>query len=447
MAVKIEPWHNSILILSIIFFLCVQCEEQIDDNSVRNRKEFWLQDLSLLQDKYFKRNKSFPKDSIAKANVIINSIKDEIDSLSNSEIQLQLSKAIALANNAHTCLEFGSFKRIPLLLYWFSDGLYIISCDKESKDLLGKKIITMADNEPGEIIETMQEFIPGNKQWIKYLSTYYLTCPDFLYGMNVTQSSDSIQINCSEGGDTVSYTLFPQKENSEIQQGKIWYALHPEEKQPWLHVLQHSERIPVYLSNPGAGNFTKYIQPYKIFYIQINSTSDIKKLEKEIIKTLKNGDINHIVCDLRFNSGGDYMKLVSISRKIPKLFKDQGNIFIIVGKATFSAGICTAARLKYFSGDKAVIVGENIGDRLKFWAEGESITLPNSKLKVHRPNRYHDWKTNKFVPFKTLWLNMFYGVKAEDLTPNLTVENSYADYSNGRDRHLIEIINYIQWNQ
>ena len=63
-------------------------------------------------------------------------------------------------------------------------------------------------------------------------------------------------------------------------------------------------------------------------------------------------------------------------------------VFVITGRATFSAGILHAVQWKQWG---ATIVGEQVGDDLDFWAEGGNVLLPNSKLTIHYANGFHGY--------------------------------------------------------
>jgi hypothetical protein len=56
---------------------------------------------------------------------------------------------------------------------------------------------------------------------------------------------------------------------------------------------------------------------------------------------------------------------------------------VLVGHYTFSAGIVAAAALKHDGAAKVRIVGEEVGDRLAFWSEGENVCLPTSHYCLH----------------------------------------------------------------
>ena len=103
------------------------------------------------------------------------------------------------------------------------------------------------------------------------------------------------------------------------------------------------------------------------------------------------------------------------------------------GPATLSAGIATAARLKYFSGGRAVIVGEPAGDGLRMWSEGPTFTLPNSKLQVKAATAFHDFEGARFELGKTYFMDFLYSVPAGDIDVDLPVTVSFEEYVTARD--------------
>ncbi|MEN1783976.1 MAG: hypothetical protein AAGF77_02455 [Bacteroidota bacterium] len=108
---------------------------------------------------------------------------------------------------------------------------------------------------------------------------------------------------------------------------------------------------------------------------------------------------------------------------------------------TFSAGLVTAARIKYFPGNRLVIVGEQVGDNLKFWAEGDYYTLPYSRIEIQDSKYEHDWKDNTFHFGRTFWFNALYGVPAKHLKVDKNISMSFEDYIALRDPILEWILN------
>lgn len=414
-------------------------------DSPKDRNEAWNQDLSHFQNNYFDLCKSFPKDSVIEANKIIDSLKQNIDKLSDNQIKLLISKCVGMAEDGHTTVYMGKFATIPLKFYLFDDGLYVTSVKSGYEKYLGARVNKIEDKSIEELIGYVTTYTSGNKSWIKYKSSFLLASPDFLEGIGLVKNINAIKYELVIGEDTLTTYLNVEKKHDILDEFDSWRNLAPSNKMytdtinNWSYVLV--KPTPLYLSKPNIPGFIKPIDSLNALYVQINNSTKIPNLLKEVKDAVISNNAQNLIIDLRFNTGGNYLKQTKFSKKNPKLVK--GKVFIITGHATFSAGICTAARIKYYAKEKAVVIGQEIGDSLVFWAEGKRFILPNSKLPIRVATGFHDWESNNFDLSKTFWLNIFYGVSAKDLKPTIFVDNKYSDYINGIDKTLEEIKQYL----
>lgn len=410
-------------------------------NAPADRKEAWIQDLTHFQKNYYKVCKSFSIDSIYKSNQIIDSIKENIDSFSDNKIKLLISHCVSMADDAHTAVYFRNFRRIPLRLYLFDDGLYVIRAKKGFEQFLGKKVVAICDKSVDELIETLDYYKSGNKSWIENLSSYFLASPDFYEAANLSTTSDSIKYEFADKKDSLSSYLYPIENTDQSDEYSSWRDLSPistikTDTVDWKHVL-NGLSLPLYLSYLNDEYHVEYLGSLHTMYIQFNASSNSDGFNRAIQNCFDSNNVQHLIIDLRFNGGGDYTKLAAFSKTISE--KINGKIYVITGKVTFSAGICIAARLKYFSKGRAIIIGQNSGDRLQFWAEGRQFPLPNSKIVARAVYGFHDWKNDNFELFKTHWINLFFGVAVKDLTPDIPVQLTFKDYCKGIDKTMIEI--------
>ena len=102
-------------------------------------------------------------------------------------------------------------------------------------------------------------------------------------------------------------------------------------------------------------------------------------------------------------------------------------------------GIVTAAILAARAKGRITIVGERAGDDLQFWAEGGFLTLPNSGLRVHYCDGYHDWRhgydaddeRNRANP-RIAAVDARYSAAAGNLDPDPVIPLTFRDYAAGR---------------
>ena len=97
----------------------------------------------------------------------------------------------------------------------------------------------------------------------------------------------------------------------------------------------------------------------------------------------------HVVLDMRINGGGDLNTTRNFMKALPTLV--PGRIFVLTSPYTFSAAISSVGYLEQAAPERVTIVGEPVGDRLEFWAEGRGATLPNSGIGVSRATERHDY--------------------------------------------------------
>jgi hypothetical protein len=422
----------------------------------QGRDEAWRQDIAFLRDEFLKVDRSFTEDASQEFLGLLNDVYEQVPSLSDNEIVVEITRAAAVSGNGHTrayLMRNGNYlERLPIRYYWFSDGLYVIRATEDFSQTLGARVLAINGIAPEELMSQMRELIPGSDTWAVYKSTYLLNSPEFLNGLNVVPSADSVRITF-ENPDGARFTLYirPLPLDERDTPYEAWRDLSPlslgnEDGRPWLHVLSDRE-LPLYLQQPNRACNYEFLQSANVLFIQINRNSsdetcsqsdfaeDIKKLADTISP-------NSVILDLRFNTGGSNEETKKISKGLPVWFGSAKRIYIVTGPATFSAGIVTAARLKYFSGERAVVVGEPAGEGLRMWSEGPRFTLPNSKLQVKAATAFHDFAEADFELGKTYFMDLFLAVPAGDIAVDKTVTTSFQDYLSGHDPVLETVFSH-----
>jgi hypothetical protein len=408
------------------------------NHSEKTRSEKWIEDIAYFENEYLNASKTFPKDSISSAKLLLTGLKTQIDALSDNQIILQLSKCVAMANNGHTTIHLSGMDKIPIRYYWFTDGLYIIKTDKPSAEYLGTKVLKINSIEIDTVLERLKPYLSGIDRLKKINATNYLASPKILNGIGLT-AQDSMELTLLKGKDTLEVTFKIKEMPNSKYEYETWSDLYPEwtKNDSWEYILTKNDSLPLYLRHMDEGVFYAFLDSKKIAYFSINAlwykSQDFKGKIKGFLDELKTKRDYNVVIDLRYYTGGDYLIPTKLSTKPPKLIDTDRKIYLITSPMTFSAGLVTAARIKYFAKDKIVVVGEEVGDNLKFWAEGDYYKLPNSGIKIQDSKYEHDWKDDKFILGRTFWVNAFYGVPAKNLKVNKEIQLGFEDYINKRD--------------
>src|SRR5262249_55320749 len=160
----------------------------------------------------------------------------------------------------------------------------------------------------------------------------------------------------------------------------------------------------------------------------------------EVAKALAEHPEAALIVDLRFNTGGN----LEVGKKMMQQLEQASasrKVYVITGRATFSAGLYHAVQWKHWG--KAVFVGEEAGDDLEFFSEGGNILLPNSKLTVHFANARHCYSARSKTPSSECLEDL----RIESLNIDLPATNSFEQYRSGRDAALDTIVTNLRKNR
>jgi hypothetical protein len=439
---------NTIGLILILLILIIGCKEQKNENnySEKSHSKKWSEDIAYFESEYLNESNTFPKDSIFNCKLILSTLRSQIDSLSDNQIILQLSKCVAMANNGHTTIHLSGMNKIPVRFYWFDNGLYIIKADKSSAQYLGAEVLEFDSIKTDTVLKRLKPYLSGIDRFKKFTATNYLASPQILNGIGLT-AKDSMRLTLLKGKDTLAVSFKIKEMPNSKYEYETWDDLYPDwtKNDNWEYVLTKNDSLPLYLKKMNEGVFYSFLDSEKIAYFSINAlwykSLDFKGEINEFLDELKTKTAYNVVIDLRYYTGGDYLIPTKLATKPPKIIDDDKKIYLITSPMTFSAGLVTAARVKFFSKNKIVVVGEEVGDNLIFWAEGDYYKTPNFGIEIQDSKYQHDWKDDNFTLGKTFWVNKLYGVPAKDLKVDKKIVLSYEDYKNGKDPILDWIIN------
>ena len=408
------------------------------ETSDKPRSEQWMEDISFFEHEFVDKAKTYTDSTrVATKNLLVD-LKKNVDDLSDFQIRLELSKAVVFADNAHTSAPLPLMEKIPLRFYRFSDGIHVVKTDTIFSRYLGAKLIKVNSIPVNQLERLLFPYTPGIESNKKITTINWIAAPKILYELGLGDK-DSITLSLVKGPDTLDVTVGTKKMEKDRSWFKAWANLYPspDKETPWNFLKNDIDSMPLYLRNAEEGVFYSFHDEEKMAYFQITSfwddCPDIKERIQEFLKTLKTKSNYDVVMDLRFYTGGDYGFFTKLATTPPKLIGPNQKIFLVLSEKTYSAGIVTAARIKHYAKDKLVIVGEEVGDRLKFWAEGEVITLPHSKIRIYNAQKEHDWKDNKRGLSRTHLANFFHGVPAKNLNLDQEIKLDFQSYMNNID--------------
>jgi hypothetical protein len=134
---------------------------------------------------------------------------------------------------------------------------------------------------------------------------------------------------------------------------------------------------------------------------------------------------------MRANGGGDLNTTRDFMQALPGLV--PGRIFALTSPWTFSAAISSVGYLKQAAGARLTIVGEMVGDRLEFWAEGGPVFLPATGASANVSTERHDYRTG-CRPYRDCHGSVVrHPISVASLAPDIDAPLTFAAYVAGRD--------------
>jgi hypothetical protein len=414
-----------------------------------NRLEAWQQDLDFAGTHLAEYDRSFTPGARQAFRQALAQLKLDLPRKNDAEILVALSHAVALGDNAHTRLRLdptrhGSFSTsFPIRMWWFSDGPYVVRTAPPYRRALRCRAVAIDGHELSEARDKVAGLFAGNPAWANYLSPIYLINPDILYGLGLIRSTRQASFTFEDPrGARFSISVRSEPVDRDAMAGESWQDLSPlvvAGKPPWATALAADPAaLPLYLRHPQQPYWFEFLPETGLLYFQFNHSDNAREgpslvaFGDSLLAFVRQHPIRDVVVDLRLNSGGNldvakgFMRSLAQEEKINR----RGRLFVIIGHCTFSAGLYHAAQMKQFT--QAIFVGEAIGDRLDFWAEGGEIELPNSHAIISYSNGFHRYSGVRYSERQPYYEEL----SIPSLAPDVPVPMSSKDYFSGRDPAL-----------
>ena len=377
-----------------------------------------------------------------------------------ARLAVEVARLTALADNAHTNAHIyfgtGAFRSLPIRLGSFADGLFVIKARHDQVALLGGRLVAVDGRPIDEVLASLRNFIGGNDAMFSNHAPRLLTSPELLHaaGLGAKATESRLRLRLSDGAE-VEQVL--EGGRPEAPPRKNYWPVRDLSPVPlvnddgsWPHVLGGRMQLPAYLARPDQAYWHEIRAENSLLYLQINRIKNswpepMAAYLHRVIGDITANKIKNVVVDLRFNRGGNYLLAADFPRRLVEAMPADGRIFILAGSNTYSAGIVTLARLRYFAGARGVQIGGPIGDRGQFWGEGARVELPNSKIRFRYATGYHDWENGCGLADigRCFLFNYAYGVAPGSLAPQVETRLNFADYLTGRDPAMAEVMKRI----
>ncbi|HEV7661182.1 MAG TPA: hypothetical protein VGO55_15185 [Allosphingosinicella sp.] len=358
-----------------------------------------------------------------------------------ARFELEVAHIAALSDNGHSALlppQWASrYKRSPVRLGLFADGLYVVAAPSDRRRLVGRQVLRINGHDWREIRAAYARYQGGEPGFRDQFVTLFMELPALLVAAGFGTDSDLVE-----------YSLAPRRRGPP-EQVLVAAALSPFPGEaaftgtPMLieaaAMLPPAAR-PLYLREPGESFRLAFLPRIYAAFIQLKATGGlhIDDFLTSTLAELRARRPRNIIVDLRFNMGGNLNITRAFMQALPGLV-EGGRVYAITSGRTFSAAISSLGYLRQAAGDRLVIVGEPIGDRLEFWAEGDIMRLPGLDALLLYATERHNYMTG--CPEADCHASIRdHPIRVTGLQPDIPAPLRYADFRAGRDPAMDAIV-------
>jgi len=361
-----------------------------------------------------------------------------------AEFQLELARVQAMIDNGHSNASATRMTvrtdSVPLRLTWMVDELRVLRVRPGFEDLLGARV-TEINGEPVEaVIARFRDAFGGNDAFFLSFAPLFLEAPDYLAAVGLADPVYSLELM---NGDTVERSFearAPESGDRRRYSGDL--------PQPWIvdsdsWVAFEPQGDPLFLRHPGRDYWFERLPGRDAVYMALRSNLDddsgetLVEFVNRAQEELRALAPLTIIVDQRFNGGGDLTRTAPLMQALGDIVGPDGQVYLLASGNTFSAGIVNLAMTKEAAPDQTILVGEPIGDRLQFWAEGMWYSLPNSNFRARYSTGFYDLQNGCEGVFVCHWGSLhIFPVLVDDLDIDLGAPMTFEAYAAGRDPAL-----------
>jgi tetratricopeptide (TPR) repeat protein len=404
----------------------------------------WRKDLKELAEKLSQEHRApFHTVSQSDFDKAVADLDRRIPDLADHQVIVEMARLVAMIGDGHTRLAIPLspgveavkthrptpapaemallFRRLPVGLYLFRDGLFVQRAAPEFKHLLGAKVLRVGSSTAEQALEAVRGIVSrDNEMGFKNAAPFMLGFAEVLHAVGLAESPDKAGFVLLDGsGREMSVELPALPAGVE----PAWVYLHEVEASP----------LPLWLKNPKQAFWFEYLKDSGTLYVQIN---EIGSTEKETLAQFvsriqdfsSSQAVDRCVIDLRQNGGGNNYLNRSLTLGLIRAEKlnRRGRLFTIIGRETFSAAMNLVSQLELLT--NTLFVGEPTGASPSHYGDARRFVLPQSGLTVRISSIYwRDWSADE----KRKWV-----------APDIPAEPTMSDYLSHRDPVLEAILSY-----
>ncbi len=401
-------------------------------------------DVDYARSEYILKSQALLPEQRSRALTYLRQLGPRVASMSEAEFLLAMARVPAFADNGHDVFHSGKAawwpkSRLPFSLVWFPDGLLIARAAPERKELLGARITRIEGLTPENLLTKLHAVCGGTEAYRRWNALWVVSNGQFMHALGLAKSEERLQFDALlRNGQSRSFAVDYVPESSVPAATRptrlLSGELSKEEAEKGWTAAVPGDSEPLYQQQADLLFRRVRLPELDAIYLQLRSNMDednqaFEPFLEETLRELRAAPARNLVFDLRFNVGGDISQSRDFLREVTRLV--PGRIYVLISRYTFSAGIVSVAALKHDAAGRAILVGEEVGDRLRFWSEGERACLPNSHFCLRQTSGL--WDLERGCKSEPACYGDQFDATVGSLRPQLDAPLSAAAWLTGRD--------------
>lgn len=414
-----KPFHD------VPQFLEMACT--LNDADI-NRDIGWRRDLDILVSEAQRLHVGLDRPAFSEQFLAMAAaLHERIPSLSDEQIVVEMQRLLARLGDGHSQIYpqmqgKANFTMLPIDLYRFSDGLFIIDGVGAAQQWLGGHVTRIGSTPVAEIWPPLADFVSADNQMNVEWSTgpTLLTVPAYLHALGVSdhETAAVFTIEDRQGGVHQAHlTGGPLRERTLLTPSRLSSSLPP-----------------LYLRNTDANIWLQRLDEVNALYVQFNRVRDnaeqsIEAFAKQLLTTIRITQSQTVIVDVRHNGGGNNRLNLPLLRTLIHFVTDdaQHRLFVLIGRHTFSA--CQNFVNELDGLTDAIFVGEPTGSRPNMVGESTGTVLPYSGIRA---------TISSWLHYDSFWAD-----HRPWIAPQIPVVLSSEDYFSNQDPVLDTVLDLL----
>lgn len=321
-----------------------------------------------------------------------------IPGMSDHEVFVELLRLITLVareRDGHMALSYfegTGFGIVPIQLYRFADGVFVVDARPELEHLIGSKLVGIGGRGLAEVDQLIDPLIPrdNDNSLIGYRNLAYVT-PDILAVLGIVADAANPVYQFASGEGQTSEALSAVAPNE--------YGLES------IFNLPTPTNAPLYLTRRAETFWLQHLEDDGVLYLRFNrlrptsGSEDLAAFGQRALSIVQDGGVERVIVDLRQNNGGNNQLIDGILEALTNPLIDQvGRLVVFTDRHTFSAAGNLVAAIA--DETNARFEGVSPGGSGSQFGDAERVVLPYSGVAAFIPTRHWVFGDPSFQPLQ-----------------------------------------------